>query len=107
MPLALRACAARPTPTAAGGLPRPCRAMPSSGYAAQRRVSEPETKSGAVGKAVHGAAGHDAAKPGGFSVSGVRQLMGALAFAPALRGSPYEWLIQPCRIDEACEVRRL
>lgn len=81
--------------------------MPSSGYAAQRRVSEPETKSGAVGKAVHGAAGHDAAKPGGFSVSGVRQLMGALAFAPALRGSPYEWLIQPCRIDEACEVRRL
>jgi hypothetical protein len=109
MPLALRASATRLVPsTTCGRLPM-CHGVAPSGYAAQSRPSTPETKFGAsaVCKHSNGCGGSDAAQVGGFSVGGVRQLMGALAFAPALRGSPYEWLIQPRMIDEACEVRRL
>ena len=34
----------------------------------------------------------------------IRQLLGALAFAPNLHGTVYEWLVHPSRIDETCEV---
>jgi len=37
-------------------------------------------------------------------IAAVRSLMGSLAFAPALRGSPYEWLLEPSLAEEACEA---
>lgn len=37
-------------------------------------------------------------------IAAVRSLMGSLAFAPALRGSRYEWLLEPSLAEEACEA---